>query len=191
MLITSYSLIRRNAKLFDAVKTFTHTGRLTRGRAYRGNINFYYSVTKEPTLTTHLSLMQISIQDCDKVVLSIVENAGSVCKLMMNEMPDDIEQPFKEVGLTLLPSSYRDFNMSCSCPDNRVPCKHIAGVLYRLAELLDQNPFLLFQLRGLSRKQLHSQLVKSDLGRALLQSLQQQLTPPYKAVILPGRKKCS
>jgi uncharacterized Zn finger protein len=47
------------------------------------------------------------------------------------------------------------------------PCKHIAGVYYRLAAQLDRDPFLLFELRGLSRQQLHQALRARPLGKAL------------------------
>ena len=65
-------------------------------------------------------------------------------------MPDDIDSAFCSVKLHLLPHSRREFLTSCSCPDSINPCKHIAGVTYRLASALDQDPLVLFELRGLS-----------------------------------------
>ena len=49
------------------------------------------------------------------------------------------------------PEQRRDLQMSCSCPDSAVPCKHLAAVYYVLAEWLDRDPFLLFELRGRDR----------------------------------------
>ncbi|MFT5161451.1 MAG: putative Zn finger protein [Alteromonadaceae bacterium] len=185
-------------KFITALTEFTEEGRLTRGRAYRtdnrvkqwdisgskitakirGNKNPYFGVYKEPTYTTTLALIPISTKQWNKLLLAIGENAGAICKLMNNEMPDDIEQPFDTVGLHLLPLSNKDFTVNCSCPDYAVPCKHIAGVFYRLAEQLDHDPLLLFQLRGLSHQQLHQQLAKSALGEALLLSLSASDTMP-------------
>ena len=54
----------------------------------------------------------------------------------------------------------------CSCPDYADPCKHFAGVYYRLAGRLDGDPFLLFELRGLSRERLHRALSATPLGKA-------------------------
>jgi uncharacterized Zn finger protein len=181
-----------------ALEEFTEEGRLSRGRAYRsdkrvkqwsikgskvsakirGNANPYFGVYEEPTYTTTLELKQLSKKQWDNLVLAIGENAGAICKLMMNEMPDDIEQPFEAAGLYLLPTGYSDFTVKCTCPDYSVPCKHIAGVFYRLAEQLDHDPLLLFQLRGLSAKQLHKQLSKTPLGGALLHSLQTKDSKP-------------
>ena len=89
----------------------------------------------------------------------------------MNEMPDTIEDAFSGLGLHLLPHSERDFKTSCSCPDYANPCKHIAGVYYLLASALDRDPFLMFELRGLSRDALHTELVKSPLGQILSSAL--------------------
>lgn len=91
----------------------------------------------------------------------------------MNEMPDTIENAFTELKLHLLPEKRKDFNTTCSCPDPVNPCKHIAGVYYRVASMLDTDPFLMFQLRGLSKETLQKELGKSALGQALLSQLTQ------------------
>jgi len=49
--------------------------------------------------------------------------------------------------------------------------KHIAGVYYLVASQLDHNPFILFELRGLSKDELQAELAKSPLGRALSSEL--------------------
>ncbi|WED24002.1 SWIM zinc finger family protein [Vibrio sp. JC009] len=186
-------------KFIDALEGFTDSGRLSRGRAYRtdkrikqwqvrnskvtarilGNANPYFGVYEAPIYNTSVALAPISAKEWEKVIASIGNNAASVCKLMTNEMPDDIEEIFRAVKLHLLPVSYNDFSVSCSCPDYAVPCKHIAGVCYRLSEQLDSDPFLLFELRGLPRKDLQKQLGRSPLGKVLLQSLlAAQATPP-------------
>ena len=181
-----------------ALADFTDEGRLTRGRGYRtdkrvkqwkidkgqvnakilGNANAYFGVHTAPTYTTTLKMTVISDEAWGKIIAAISDNAAFICKLMMNEIPDDIEQVFKPLGRSLLPVNYHDFRVMCSCPDTQVPCKHIAGVCYRLAEQLDNDPFLLFELRGLPRKKLHQELAKSSLGEALLQSLLTEIPLP-------------
>jgi len=78
---------------------------------------------------------------------------------------------FREAGLNLLPANSKDFSTDCSCPDYANPCKHVAGVCYMLASKLDQDPILLFDLRGLPREQLRAALLKTPLGRALAESM--------------------
>ncbi|MGH2390010.1 MAG: SWIM zinc finger family protein, partial [Chloroflexota bacterium] len=92
-------------------------------------------------------------------------------------MPDIIEEAFTAHGLHLLPFDRRDFRTTCSCPDYGDPCKHIAGLCYLTAAELDHDPFLLFELRGLSREQLHRELAGSALGKILADSLLAPETP--------------
>ncbi len=57
----------------------------------------------------------------------------------------------------LLPSyskSSKDIKTHCSCPDRANPCKHIAAVYYILAEEFDNDPFMLFKLRGRTREEI-------------------------------------
>jgi uncharacterized Zn finger protein len=97
-------------------------------------------------------------------------------------MPDTIEDAFSTLGLHLLPHSEVDFDTDCSCPDWANPCKHIAGLYYLLASALDRDPFLMFELRGLSRDDLHTELVRSPLGQILSSALKSEGIPPIEPV---------
>ena len=162
-------------------------GRLSRGRTYartgrvlsyrleggtvtarvRGNINPYFGVYKEPIYTTTVSMKQIPQAEWVRVIADLSTRASFVARLLMNEMPDTIDDRFADLGVHLLPHDRRDLKTDCSCPDWSNPCKHIAGVYYLLAADLDGDPFLLFELRGLSRENLRHQLEQSPLGRIL------------------------
>lgn len=75
-------------------------------------------------------------------------------KLLNGEMPRDIETVFKEIHIPLFPEKYMDLETSCSCPDTSNPCKHIAAVYYIFAERFDEDPFLIFTLRGKSKDEI-------------------------------------
>jgi len=175
-------------RFIEALEGFTDRGRLQRGRGYsgasrilafdiaegvvsatvRGNVNPYFRVYKEPRYQTRIQMAPIAAKDWDKALAYLGSNAALVSKLLMNEMPDTIDDACASVKLHLLPRSRKDFALTgCSCPDYANPCKHIAGVYYRLASRLDGDPFLLFELRGLSRERLHQGLRTTPLGKAL------------------------
>ncbi len=178
-------------RFIAALEQFTDPARLGRGRSYasggkileykiadgkvtarvRGSINPYFGVYKEPIYKTSIAITQVSPADWTKVIAHVAANARLVTTLLMNEMPDAIEDAFAQLDLHLLPHSRRDFTTSCSCPDYANPCKHIAGVYYLLASALDQDPFLLFELRGLSREHLRAELATSPLGQILASAL--------------------
>ena len=184
-------------RFIEALEQFTDPGRLGRGRSYarggrilsytiengtvtasvRGSINPYFGVYEEPLYTATIRMGQIARSDWTTLVADLASKAGYIAKLLLNEMPDTIETAFNRRGLQLLPRSKRDFTTSCSCPDYSNPCKHIAGVCYLLASALDQDPFLMFELRGLSRDQLRSELESSPLGKILASEFRQHDVP--------------
>jgi uncharacterized Zn finger protein len=198
-------------RFLAALEQFTDPGRLARGRSYassgrigeytfadgrvvasvRGSINPYFGVYKEPIYRTSVALAPIEGADWSKIIGSIGSRAGFITRLLMNEMPDDIESAFGSVKHHLLPRNSREFLTSCSCPDHVSPCKHIAGVTYRLASALDQDPLVLFDLRGLSRGQLRRELEASPLGRILASALvphQVPLVPEPSYYTTPNRE---
>lgn len=172
-----------------SLEGFIDPGRLQRGRAYRtdhrilefnifdnsitakvrGNINPYFGVTKEPKYNVNLSFNKIPAFHWETCIEKICKNPGWLSKLMLNEIPEDIQSVFEPYDF--LPRSYKVVQASCSCPDYDNPCKHIAGIYYRIAELLDITPMLLFPLRGIQVDELHALLKKSELGRAFSEHL--------------------
>jgi uncharacterized Zn finger protein len=178
-------------KFISSLESFTDSGRLQRGRAYsgesrilsfeitdgvvtatiRGNVNPYFGVYKEPKYKTEIMMTEIEVKDWAKIIQNMSSKASIVARLLLNEVPENIEDSFVAVGKRLLPYSRKDFKTKCSCPDSTNPCKHIAGLCYRLSGELDQNPWLLFELRGLSKEALQAELAKSPLGQALASEL--------------------
>jgi uncharacterized Zn finger protein len=116
-------------------------------------------------------MTEIEVKDWAKIIQNMSSKASIVARLLLNEVPENIEDSFVAVGKRLLPYSRKDFKTKCSCPDSTNPCKHIAGLCYRLSGELDQNPWLLFELRGLSKEALQAELAKSPLGQALASEL--------------------
>jgi uncharacterized Zn finger protein len=189
--MTQFSRTWWGKRFIEALEKFTDAGRLGRGRAYanngkvkehqikdgkvtakvRGSINAYFGVTKEPTYTVSIEIKTISAADWSKIIAKLGTKASAISKLLLGEVPDNIEAIFAEMNAHLLPYNRQDFKTKCSCPDSSNPCKHIAGVYYLVAAQLDQDPFLLFELRGISRSKLQEELAKSTLGKALSASL--------------------
>ncbi|ESA34584.1 swim zinc finger family protein [Leptolyngbya sp. Heron Island J] len=185
-------------KFIEAIEKLTDAGRLSRGRSYargnkvksfdiegnlvtaqvRGSVNPYFGVYKEPLYLTTIEFKPLSKAKWSEAIALISSKASLISRLLLNEIPDNIEDTFHQLNLNLLPGSRKDFITSCSCPDYSNPCKHIAGVYYLVAAELDQDPFLLFELRGLSREDLLKELAKSPLGQALSAELQLEQEPP-------------
>jgi uncharacterized Zn finger protein len=69
--------------------------------------------------------------------------------LLAGEMPNGVESAFARVGARLFAES-DELMGECACADSYRPCKHILATMYAMAARLDQDPLLLFQLRGKS-----------------------------------------
>ncbi|PZD72312.1 hypothetical protein C1752_03899 [Acaryochloris thomasi RCC1774] len=181
-------------RFIAALERLVDPGRLSRGRSYarggkvksfrikkglvtaevRGSVNPYFGVYKEPLYITTIEFQSISKANWAAAIAYVASKASLLSRLMLNEIPDNIDDAFAKLDLHLLPDSESDFTTTCSCPDWSNPCKHIAGVHYLIAKELDNDPFLLFELRGLSRDNLKAELEKSPLGQALSAELAAQ-----------------
>jgi uncharacterized Zn finger protein len=198
---TQFSRTWWGKQFIAALENITDEGRLSRGRSYargskvktfqiqdgtaiahvRGSVNPYFGVYTEPTYTTIVEIQPISVSKWKAAISHIASKASFISRLLLNEIPDNIEDAFAPMGLHLLPNTEADFKTSCTCPDYSNPCKHIAGVYYLLAAQLDEDPFLLFELRGLSRETLKQELARSPLGQALSTELDAQTIDPRVA----------
>ncbi len=150
----------------SVLESFNMGARLTRGRSYarQGQV---LSIDVQPGLVkarvqgsrprpynVEIHLKPLSDQDWDKVTDAMADQALFAAKLLAGEMPTNIEEAFSSVQLSLFPTAVRELETDCSCPDWANPCKHIAAVYYLLAERFDEDPFLIFKLRGRTKEQI-------------------------------------
>lgn len=152
--------------------------RLQRGRSYarKGQV---ISMEVDPGSVTALVQgsrprpyrVRIGIAAFDKTEWAQVEGALSTdawytATMLAGEMPDDIEDVFAGVGLSLFPAQARELSLDCSCPDRAVPCKHLAATFYLLAESFDEDPFAILAWRGREREDLLDTLQAARSGAA-------------------------
>jgi len=109
------------------------------------------------------------------LVETVAAAAGRVAALVAGDLPHDLVEQADEAGAELLPSGF-ELGSTCGCDHWTDPCVHALTVLYQLAWLVDADPFVLFQLRGLPRDELLARLhartvrvedVDVDLDRAV------------------------
>lgn len=87
-----------------------------------------------------------------KVDDALRSRIGFVARLLAGELPSELEDVFREAGVSLFPASWGELRAKCSCPDWENPCKHIAAVLYVYADHLDTDPWLALAWRGRDRE---------------------------------------
>ncbi|MFK7924260.1 MAG: SNF2-related protein [Bacteroidia bacterium] len=76
----------------------------------------------------------------------ITGNPMFLSQLLNRKLPPELYETAATKGVKLFPTSWNDMQGECSCPDWAVPCKHMAATLYLVANEIDKNPFLVFEL---------------------------------------------
>jgi uncharacterized Zn finger protein/superfamily II DNA or RNA helicase len=96
-----------------------------------------------------LSVPLFTDTEKENLLIEIRDNPATLAQLLNRQLPAELTEFADRQGIQLFPHSFRDLAMGCSCPDQAVPCKHLAAVIYIIANEIDRNPFLVFQLKGL------------------------------------------
>ncbi|AIE72794.1 MULTISPECIES: SWIM zinc finger family protein [unclassified Synechocystis] len=142
----------------------------------------------EPYQVT-LGLDCFSDEDWHYVVATLAQQALYAAQLLSGAMPPSIEQVFVQNGLNLFPFTLGEIHSRCTCPDQANPCKHIGAVYYQLADHFQEDPFVIFRLRGKSRTELLEQLsCYRRLNPELLANYDQSLLVDCMAIAVDAKE---
>ncbi|PWH12655.1 MAG: hypothetical protein DDG60_12145 [Anaerolineae bacterium] len=161
-----------------ALERLVDSGRLTRGRSYarsgqvlsieesKGKIAARVQGSRPTPYKVTIQMTPLTDSEWEKVFDALSEQAIFTAQLLAGEMPQDIESAFEQAKVSLFPSKPADLQTDCSCPDYANPCKHVAATHYILGERFDQDPFLIFRLRGRTQEQVMTALRQRRAGQA-------------------------
>jgi uncharacterized Zn finger protein len=150
----------------DALENLMQGVRLTRGQHYarlgqivsmeeiKGGILARVQGSRSKPYRVTIQLNPLSNRQWEKVFDLLADKAIYVAKLLAGDMPEDIEEVFSEAGVSLFPTRSIDLQTKCTCPDKVTPCKHVAATHYILGDRFDEDPFLLFRMRGRTEDQI-------------------------------------
>jgi uncharacterized Zn finger protein len=151
---------------YEFMETFNLGARLTRGKTYarKGQV---VDVSIEPGLVTGavqgsrptpykvtIRVPPISEDGWERIVARLKEQMFLSAQLAAGEVPQELEDFFQKEEASLFPKLQSMDDMVCNCPDYSNPCKHIAALFYVIGDAFDRDPFLLLQLRGMTRENL-------------------------------------
>ena len=158
------------SRWIDALEAFTDSARLGRGRSYArkgqvvkfelspGLVSARVQGSRPTPYKVEIRIKPLTDAQWEKVIGVMAEQAIFAAKLLGGEMPQDIEEAFRAAGVPLFPQRSADLETTCSCPDWANPCKHIAALHYVLGDQFDDDPFLIFRLRGRDREAILGEL---------------------------------
>jgi uncharacterized Zn finger protein len=160
----------------EALERLVDSGRLSRGRSYarkgqvlsidetRGGIEARVQGSQRKPYKVTIRVAPLTEAQWEQVIDALAEQALFAAQLLAGEMPQDIEEAFQAAGVSLFPARRADLITDCSCPDYANPCKHVAATHYILGERFDEDPFLLFRLRGRTQEQILQALRQRRAG---------------------------
>ncbi len=157
----------------EMMEQFRLGARLGRGRNYaeagqvselqieKGEVRaVVQGVKKEPYIS---SIKFRTLTDTAKaqVINHLRANPVLIARLLVGDLPVDIENILHQAGCPLFPERRNDLVSRCNCPDWANPCKHLAAVYYLLGEEISKTPMLLLKLRGISRNDVFTETCTS------------------------------
>lgn len=138
-------------------RTYARQDRVTSLSVEPGRVIASVRGSRRLSYRTRIDVRTYGDDEWARVVATIAGRAGHTAALLDGELEPGIVDDAREAGVELLPGR-NDLKPHCSCPDDAVPCKHAAAVCYLVAEVLDDDPFTLFALRGRTKAELLAEL---------------------------------
>ena len=134
-----------------------YSNRLPRGRTYVRNgsvldLKIEKGRIRALVSGTDLYTVDIKIKPLPKKKWAEIKGKcagqiGSLVELLQGSFSKGVMEIVTCKGEGLFPSP-REIDLDCSCPDWATMCKHVAATLYGVGARLDNQPELLFTLRG-------------------------------------------
>jgi len=149
-------------KWLESLTKIDYENRIPRGARYarngsvlsvkfdkEGTIKARVQGTRATPYSIKITIPQFDDKQKNDLVDAVMASPSLVAGLLNRELGEEILAIADRLKMKVFPSSWRDLGMNCSCPDWAVPCKHIAAVIYKLSQEIDNDPFLVFTMHGL------------------------------------------
>ncbi|WFE29611.1 SWIM zinc finger family protein [Solwaraspora sp. WMMD791] len=163
-------------RFVDVLESFALGTRLTRGRSYAragqvlaltvapGAVTAQVQGSRPRPYQVRIGLTPFGAPVWQRVEQTLAGQALYSARLLAGDLPPELEEVFAAAGAPLFPSGVDELTMRCNCPDEAVPCKHLAATCYLLAEEFDTDPFQILHWRGRDRATLLAQLRRARTG---------------------------
>jgi uncharacterized Zn finger protein len=103
--------------------------------------------------TVTISVPTLDERDRATFVELVAAESGRIAAMLAGQLPHPLLEACEEAGIELLPYG-GELGSTCTCQSWLDPCEHALAVLTQVGWLLQGDPFVLLQLRGLSREDL-------------------------------------
>lgn len=148
-------------QFLNALENIDYSNRLPRGRSYASNGSVKNIVIEKNKIKAKVQGSRVKPYNIDITIpefsenqklqlLETIQDSPTILASLLNrQLPNELLKIAINQGIEIFPREWKDFQMECSCPDWAVPCKHLAAVIYIIANEIDLNPFKVLELHGL------------------------------------------
>ncbi|MFD7613769.1 SWIM zinc finger family protein [Streptomyces sp. NPDC059828] len=146
--------------------------RLARGRSYAGRghvdaitvtpgrVTAYVHGSRPRPYRTDIRLRTLGDEEWERLLDIAAGRPDHIAALLDKDVPHALAN-----AAELLPAP-GDLIPDCSCPDDGLPCKHAAALCYQTARILDEDPFVLFLMRGRGEQEVLAELTRRNAARS-------------------------
>ncbi|NLK62413.1 MAG: DEAD/DEAH box helicase [Fusobacteria bacterium] len=144
--------------------------RLTHGKSYLNNSENIRDIVitgeglvasvksdKPKPYTVKIKMKNYTNDDKFKILEILNKNKNYISSMLLGKINEEFIDELKKNEIKIFPKNWSDIEANCDCDDWAVPCKHIVAVMYIIANKIDKNPFLIFEI--------HNYNIKSDLEK--------------------------
>ncbi|MFD8206409.1 SWIM zinc finger family protein [Streptomyces sp. NPDC059695] len=181
-----------NAWVAALEATALDQARLARGKAYagRGHVDAitvtpgrvvaYVHGSRPRPYRTEIRMRTLGDDGWERFLDEAAARPDHIAALLDKDVPHALEAV---TGLLPAPG---DLVPDCTCPDDGYPCKHAAALCYQAARLLDEDPFVLFLMRGRGEQELLAELTRRNAARSAVETAAAPPMPTVPARIALG-----
>jgi uncharacterized Zn finger protein len=138
-------------------RTYARSGQVGEVTIDTGAVLAQVQGSRAQPYSARIDVRRFTSDEWDRVLDALCKQVGHTAALLEGEFPPGVAGDLRAIGLDLLPGP-GELEPRCSCPDSALLCKHAAAVCYLIADSLDDDPFVLFMLRGRDRPEVLSGL---------------------------------
>jgi uncharacterized Zn finger protein len=144
-------------------RAWDRSGRVTQVRATAGLLQGRVQGSAATPYGVDIGVGEFTDAQWDQVLDVLGGQARHHAHLLAGLPPSGLEEQLVDLGLALLPVR-GELDTDCACADSTWPCVHVAAVWDAAAALLEDDPFLIFRLRGRGRQRLMADLADRRRG---------------------------
>jgi SNF2 family DNA or RNA helicase/uncharacterized Zn finger protein len=132
-----------------------------------------------------LKFNQVNNNVLEEIKRIIFTTPSISLQLASGHLPDPFIKDILSNNISIFPSSINDVKISCSC-NQGLSCQHIISIYGALEKEINNNPFLLFNLAGISTSELiNSSSLKDIMDKKIRKGIHNKFIPISDNMIKP------